>query len=309
MGLDYTADNESSDELTRSQLANMVYSVYAMEQRNTIVCQQNIPYINDGDEDHLLDVYGVKENMDPTPVIIEIHGGGFVLGTKETNTSHSQVYAQAGYLVVTPNYSHLPKGDFRTVIQEIFAVLDWVGDHAEEYHFDLDHVFISGDSAGAAITALTAANLTSESMRSYYGVELPDFTVKGYVLTCPTVDVLSFRNDLEREGWPGIKARMMGETILNNDELMNMAHIFNHLDAETYPEVYIITTPTDELYYQMSVDFDAALTEKGIKHQYHVYEGEDNTLGHVFNVENVDYPESIRTNAAAIEYLNSLCGK
>jgi len=271
-----------------------------------IACSTNIPYIDDGDEDHLLDVYGYREDAEATPVIIEIHGGGFIGGTKETNTDHSMVYAREGFMVVTPNYTHLPKGNFKTIIQEMFTVMDWVAEHAEEYHFDLDHVFISGDSAGAAISSLVAATISSDEMREYYEVDLPSFEIKGYALTCPTVDVLSFREDLDAPGWKGIKANKIGTDILNDDEVMNMAHVYNHLNSN-YPEVYILTTPTDTEFYQMAVDFDAALTEKGIDHEYHVYTGEVNTLGHTFNINHMYWPESIRANADIIAYLKSLC--
>lgn len=267
----------------------------------------DIPYLDDGEKDHLLDVYGITEGMEKTPVIIEIHGGGFIGGTKKTNTAHSGVYADAGFLVVTPNYTHLPKGDFRTVLQDVFSVLHWVEANAEEYHFDTDRIFLSGDSAGACIVSLTASCLTNEEVRSWYGVELPGFEVSGYILTCPTVDILSIRDDLGAEGYPGHKAKTIGEDILFNDELMNMAHVFNLLD-ENYPEVYIITTPTDALFNRMSVAFEAALTEKNIPHEYHVYEGTENELGHVFNVEHVEYAESIQANAEAIAYIRGICG-
>lgn len=273
-----------------------------------IILTADTPYIDDGNKDHLLDVYKPEDAAEVNPVIVEIHGGGFIGGSKETNTDHSIVYAQAGFTVVTPNYTRLPEGNFKTVIQNVFAALHWVADNAAEYGFDMDHVFMSGDSAGAATTSLVAAALTSESVREYYEVELPGFEVKGYVLTCPTVDILSIRDDLGASGYLGYKAKTIGEEILMDDELMNMAHVFNLLE-DTYPEVYILTTPTDELFYHMSVDFDAALTEKGIPHEYHVYEGEENVLGHVFNVSDVDFPESIRANADAIAYLKALCEK
>ena len=266
---------------------------------------QNIPYVDDGDEDHLLDVYAADPDV-KKPVIIEVHGGGFIGGTKETNKDHSLVYANAGFAVVTPNYTHLPKGNFVTVIQDIFKVLHWVEENAEKYNLDLENVFLSGDSAGAAIVSLTAANLTDQEMRDYYKVELPGYEVDGYILTCPTADVMSFRGDLEKEGYPGMKARKIGEEILMNDELMNMAHVYNHLKPESYPNVYILTTPTDALFYQMAVDFDAKLTEAGIKHSYTEYEGKENEIGHTFNINNVGFVESVKANADIIKYLWSL---
>ena len=71
--------------------------------------------------------------------------------------------------------------------------------------------------------------------------------------------------------------------------------------------MYILTTPTDELFFHMTDDFEKALTEKGIPHEYHVYMGIENNLGHTFNIGNVEYMESIRANQAAIEYLQGLC--
>lgn len=266
----------------------------------------DIAYMDDGSKDHLLDVYGVTDSDTIKPVMIEIHGGGFIGGTKKSNADHSMMYADAGYMVVTPNYTRLPKGDFRTVLQDVFAAMHWVEKNAEAYHFDTEHIFMGGDSAGACIVSLAASCLTNERTRGYYGVELPEYTIKGFVLSCPTVDILSIRGDLGKEGALGHKANTIGEDILFDDELMNMAHVFNLLD-ENYPPVYIITTPTDELFYWMSEEFDEALTSAGIAHEYHVYTGAENTLGHVFNVTNVEFAESICANQEALEYLSGLC--
>ena len=39
----------------------------------------DIPYINDGNENHMLDVYSTKEKAEPTKTVVEIHGGGFCM--------------------------------------------------------------------------------------------------------------------------------------------------------------------------------------------------------------------------------------
>ena len=48
---------------------------------------KDIPYIDDGDEDHLLDVFGFDENVKSKPTVIEVHGGGFYIG-RRTDSSH-----------------------------------------------------------------------------------------------------------------------------------------------------------------------------------------------------------------------------
>ncbi len=265
---------------------------------------KDIPYLDDGDEDHLLDVFGFEEDVAKKPTVIEVHGGGFFGGTKETNTEHSRFYAENGFAVVTPNYTHMPEGNFQTLMEEIFAVLHWVQDHADEYHFDLDNIFMSGDSAGGFTVELTALLLTNDDVRAMYGVELPDYEVKAYVLTCPKVNVPGDREELgKKNGFRSFAAERI-ESVLMDDEMMAKVDILNLID-ERYPYVYLMTTPDDAILYDEVIMFDEFLTEKGIPHELHVYESEENKLMHVFNISELSWVESIKANTDMVNYLKS----
>ena len=264
---------------------------------------KDVPYIDDGDEDHLLDLFGVSENGEKKPTIIEVHGGGFFGGTKETNTDHSKVYEAAGFTVVTPNYTHMPEGNFQTLMEEIFAVLHWVDDHADEYGFDRNNIFMSGDSAGGFTVALTALLLSTENVREMYGVTLPSYEVRAFALTCPKVNVPGDREELgQKNGFRSFAAERI-ESVLMDDEMMDKVDLFNLIDPATYPEVYLLTTPDDAILYDEVIEFDEYLTERGIPHELHVYESQENKLQHVFNIGNVDWAESIQANDDMVAYL------
>ena len=265
----------------------------------------DVPYIDDGSVDHMMDLFGTQTAEAPLPVIVEVHGGGFVGGKKEINTDHAKFYAENGYAVVAPNYTHLPQGDFRTVQQDLFACFQWITDNAEAYHFDLNHVAISGDSAGGYYVAVTAALMNSEALREYYGVQLPGFDFSAYVLTCPASDVMEMRENLGKEGPAGFVAGKIGEAILNDDDLMSHCDLYTIVD-DSYPYVYMITTPGDETTGAETLKFDAFLTEKGIAHELHSYEDEGSGLIHVFNILKMDYPESQKCNNDIIAYLDGL---
>ena len=68
----------------------------------------DIPYIDDGNENHMLDLYGTSNISENTPVVVEVHGGGFIGGNKTTNKEHSIILANNGFEVVTPDYVKLP---------------------------------------------------------------------------------------------------------------------------------------------------------------------------------------------------------
>ena len=92
----------------------------------------DVSYIDDGDKNHMLDLYGTQSVSEPARTVVEVHGGGFIGGNKTTNTDHSIYYAEHGYVVATPDYSKLPNVTFKETIQELFTVYQWVEDHAED---------------------------------------------------------------------------------------------------------------------------------------------------------------------------------
>lgn len=267
----------------------------------------DVAYIDDGDTNHLLDLFGTQSVSEATPTIVEVHGGGFIGGSKETNTDHSIYYAEHGYLVVTPDYSKLPNVTYKEAIQELFTVYQWAADHAEEYHFDLDHMFLSGDSAGGFYVLMTAAIIQSPELQEYFEVTPPSYEFKGYVTSCPMADLLSMRDDLGQPGPAGYTSDTIGEEILLNDDLMSHLDLYTWVDPETYPYIYMMSTPEDKVTRATVEKFEAFLNENGIDHEFHDYENQTNELAHVFNINKIEYEESIQANDDILAYLDSLC--
>jgi acetyl esterase/lipase len=88
------------------------------------------------------------------PVILYIHGAGWVFGNAHTHdrlVRELAVGAQAA--VVFPNYSLSPEAKYPTALEEIYAVLQWIVDHAKEYAFDAERLTIAGDSVGGNMAA------------------------------------------------------------------------------------------------------------------------------------------------------------
>ena len=69
----------------------------------------DIPYRKDGRAEHLLDVYAPNEGKSPLPVIVELHGGGYLSCNKEINAQHGQYFASRGFRVVNMNYNAVPR--------------------------------------------------------------------------------------------------------------------------------------------------------------------------------------------------------
>jgi len=263
----------------------------------------NIAYINDGQTYHMLDIYGSQSVKKATPVVIEVHGGGFIGGTKETNADHSKFFANSGYVVVTPDYIKVPAGSFVNAIQDLFAAYNWVEANAEKYNFDLNNIFLSGDSAGGYYTLLTDAIMHSESLQEYFGVTPPSFTFTSYITSCPAADILVFQ---EQYNAGSFVAKTIGEKLIFDNDLMSHMDLFSNVDPQIFKGIYMLTTPGDTVCGPDTLKFDAYLTKNNVKHTLVSYSGTENDLKHVFNINKPDYVESNLANHNMVDFMDSL---
>lgn len=98
----------------------------------------------------------LKPKNAPTslPVIVYIHGAGWVFGNAHTHDRLVRELAVGSQsVVVFPNYSLSPESKFPTAIEEIYAVVEWVAKYGEVIGADPTKLTVAGDSVGGNMTA------------------------------------------------------------------------------------------------------------------------------------------------------------
>lgn len=91
------------------------------------------------------------------PVLLYLHGGGFVIGSINTCESMCrQIALQSGAAVVAIDYRLAPEHRFPAALDDSWAALRWLRDQAVVLGFDPDRMAVGGDSAGATLAASTA---------------------------------------------------------------------------------------------------------------------------------------------------------
>jgi acetyl esterase/lipase len=100
------------------------------------------------------------------PVLINIHGGGFVKGDKKHRASVSGVYADKGFFVLNVNYRLSPKSRFPAGVQDCVKALNYLLTVKDKYNIDLDKVVLTGDSAGAYYATMLVAVAHDETLRN-----------------------------------------------------------------------------------------------------------------------------------------------
>lgn len=115
--------------------------------------EKDIAYVPDGDEAQKLDLYLPEKAADkPLPLVVHIHGGGWIGGSKYPCAVAPMVLR--GYAVASVEYRFSQKAKFPAQIQDCQAAIRWLRAHAKEYNLDTEHVGVVGGSAGGHLSAL-----------------------------------------------------------------------------------------------------------------------------------------------------------
>ncbi len=95
-----------------------------------------------------------QRTLGTLPVIIYIHGAGWVFGNSHTHDRLIRELAdRTGAAVVFPNYSLSPEARYPTATEEIYAVLEWVAAEGADHKLDGRRIVIAGDSVGGNMAA------------------------------------------------------------------------------------------------------------------------------------------------------------
>jgi acetyl esterase/lipase len=158
--------------------------------KRTVKRLKNIAYGTSGNKNKL-DIYVSKtEPLLPMPVLIHIHGGGWVVGRKHQQAKPLIGHmASKGWLVVDINYRLGPQHKMPAMIQDVLRAVAWVKANIKTYKGDPNFVALTGGSAGGHLTALAGLASATESLKP--GFEKTDCAVDACV---PVYGVYDFLN-------------------------------------------------------------------------------------------------------------------
>ena len=116
----------------------------------------NITYLTANNFEAKLDVYARSDATTPQPTLIWIHGGGWILGNKESATFSLLPYLEMGWNVVNVEYRLAKVSLAPAAVEDCLCALRWVIRNAKQYGFDISKLVVSGGSAGAHLALTTA---------------------------------------------------------------------------------------------------------------------------------------------------------
>jgi acetyl esterase/lipase len=120
------------------------------------VSEHKVPGISQAPEVRVL-LYTPKNLASPWPVLVWIHGGGYVMGSADNeDVTVKNLINKVGCAVVVVDYRLAPETPYPGALEDCYAALNWVYKNATELEIDAGRIAIGGSSAGAGLCAALA---------------------------------------------------------------------------------------------------------------------------------------------------------
>lgn len=128
----------------------------------------------------------------PLPVLVSIHGGAWVWGSKEDYRFYCEALSRMGFAVVNFTYRLAPQFHFPAPVEDTNAVMQWIlsENHAQRYGLDTDRMVLIGDSAGAQILLQYLCLCTNPEYVRLMGIRPPQgLHIRRAVMNCGQYEV------------------------------------------------------------------------------------------------------------------------
>ncbi len=220
-----------------------------------------------GDPDGRLDAFWPEDATGVLPVVVWVHGGAFVAGTKDGTTAYLKILAAQGYATVSVEYTKAPEAHYPHQVEQVAAALEHVVANAERFHADPDRIILAGDSAGALLAAQITLAISDDDYAAAAGLPQPveHDQLRGTILACGAYDLTlpDYSDGLAGRLQRDILWAYTGEKGFDTDPRIAYASIPQHVTS-SFPPVFITAGNGDPLEPHSHVLVEA-LTGQGVE--------------------------------------------
>ena len=247
-----------------------------------ITVERDLPYGDDGPM-HRMNVYYPADNNGALPVIVDIHGGGWMYGDKDSSVLYDEYLASRGFLVFSMSYRLVPEVTALEQLRDVADALCAIRDKLPELPCDPDRIMLTGDSAGGMLAVYSAAMAVSPALRRHFRTADPGLRYERLVLSSP----VAYMNDDSVMGcygrlmWRERPFRTSAKRYLNANEALDC--------AETLPPTLLITSLGDAVARRQTLKLYEYMQNRGFDARLLDFDGpEGKKLPHVFAVQKPD---------------------
>ena len=213
-----------------------------------------------------LDLYLPTNSPGPTPLVVWIHGGAWMSGSKE-DCAAPDVLGDA-YAVASIDYRLTQTAPFPAQLDDCKAAVRWLRAHAGDYGIDASRIGAWGESAGGHLAALLGTSGNVPELEGTVGDDLSTSSrVQAVCDFCGPTDLAAMvaqllEIDPETPMYPFVL--LLGGTLDEKAELARLASPVSHVDASDPPFLIVHDDQDDVVPYAQATSFYSALASAGV---------------------------------------------
>lgn len=260
-----------------------------------VICSTDIAYSDDGSKAHMLDIYRPENSEGKVlPVIINVHGGGLIIGNKEFNRYFCALLCKKGFLVYSIEYRLIPDCLIYDQIADVFMAMDYIKNRLAADGGDSSHVYMAGDSGGACLITYAnaiqnSANIAKAANVTPSGLHINALGLISGMFYTSRFDKIGLCLPKYLYGRDYKKTSFAKYINPENRELLN-----------SLAPAWLVTSHNDFLR-RYTTDFEKALKRAGREHEF-VEFPKNKKLTHAFSVFEPFLPESSEVIDMMTEY-------
>ncbi len=242
-------DNSYTAEVTYKKLVKdyPFINIASRDLPESVAEHKNLTYVNYGRRALQLDLYQPKNSKHKTPLVVLVHGGGWMHGYRQNLAPLAMGLAKNGYVAAVISYRLSPEAKYPAAIQDAKAAVRWLRSNAQKYGLDANHIAIAGGSAGGQIASLTGVSngvkkfdpqaersSVSSDVQAIINIDgLSDFTSPA---------ALMYENDPQKK--VSAAGSWFGGSYEEKPELWKEASPINYVSKNTPPMLFIDSAQT-----------------------------------------------------------------
>ena len=274
-------------------IANLSYAqppspsqIQARLPKGTVI-HGNIPYNNDTLKKHLLDIYLPADAKGKLPLVVFIHGGGWIGNDKYADMGYMPNTVAAmldnGMAVASIDYRFATQAVFPAILQDCNKAVSFLYDNADTYHLDKNKIALMGFSAGGHLASLMGTSHNNKVSDLYFPKTYRPFKYKAVVDFYGPTDLVLLPGN---EDAKSPEALLIGATPLERPDLAKAASPITYIDKNDPPFIIFHGEKDNIVSNKQSKLFSAWLKYYGVKNELTIVKDAPH-FGTMYDVEEI----------------------
>lgn len=232
------------------------------------VIHGNIPYNNDTLKKHLLDIYLPANAKGKVPLIVLVHGGGWLVNDKYADLGYMKKtiveLVNEGFALASIDYRFASQAVFPALIQDCNRAVSFLYDNSDKYGFDKNRFALMGWSAGGHLASLMGLSKNNNVANFYMPNSTKSFDFKAVVDFYGPSELILLKSADDPKSPESI---LLGDSPLNRPDLAKIASPVTYVDKNDPPFLIIHGEKDDMVNPQQSKLLHSWLNTLGVQNE------------------------------------------